>query len=635
MDSKVIQLTRAAHRDGNLNIRLCGKDFFPPGVFGGAARKDGLGKLIELHVQGFKTPIRTDIPTDRKTGRPRWIFRERKWLKEFVQFHRLPPGAKVTISRLDFDTYSIALARSRQSSTCLKNHTEPSSYCQELGREYIESSSQQYRKQKGQFFTPPDVARFMANLALSQGESPMRILDPGAGIGILSCAVCEKLAQKDAVTEIQLDLYENDRGLIKYLRKSLEYTGLWLEERGIVLKARVLEEDFVLSGNHLGSTETLGAYDLVISNPPYLKIAADDPRSLSVDEAVHGQPNLYALFMMTGMKALKNGGEMVVITPRSYTSGKYFEAFRRVFFAQMKPVLVHIFNSRKDVFSNQSVLQENIILKAIKGASPRRMVISASTNSSDLHHPIVNKIATQYALMRRGADTILRLPRTKHDMSVLQTVDAWKATLSNSGLQVSTGPVVPFRSKEFLARRNGRDTRDLAPLLWMRNVQPMKMVWPIKNGDARDANYQFIFDCEETRQRRLLLPNGNMVLLRRFSTKDDRRRLVAAPVLKEYLPCALIGIENHLNYIFRPGRPLSADETFGLAAILNSSLLDRYFRICNGNTQVGAAEIRAMPLPPAGIMIELGRELRLLGSGVTQAMIDERLGDAIGYEPQI
>lgn len=636
MDSKVIEITPAAHKEGNLNIRPCGREFFPPGIFGGPARKDGLGRLVKLRVEGLDSPITTDIPTDRKTGQPRWIFRERKWFKDFVRVHNLPAGARVTITRLDIDTYTIAphsygRTVSRPSFT---SRVLPSVNCETLAKQYVDSSDQEHRKERGQFFTPREVAEFMADLSLNQGESPVHILDPGAGMGILSCTVCERLAQSSTTTSVQLDLYENDETVVRYLQESMTYLSSWLAERGITLEFTIIDEDFVLSANHLASTKILGKYDLAISNPPYLKIAGDDPRSLSVEEAIYGQPNLYALFMMTSMKALGESGVMVFITPRSYTTGKYFEAFRRVFFAQMTPVHIHVFDSRKDVFSSQSVLQENIILKAIKSASPTRVTISGSKNSDDLHHPPSRTVAIKHTLMRRDRDIILRLPIDRADMSILRTVDAWDATLSDYGLQISTGPVVPFRSKEFIVRSDTQRPRGLVPLLWMRNVQTMRMSWPCRNGGARDADCQFIADCETTRQRRLLLQNTNMVLLRRFSTKDDQRRLVAAPLLKEDLPFAWIGIENHLNYILRPGHPLSANETFGLAGILNSSLLDRYFRVCNGNTQVGASEIKAIRLPPLHAIAELGRELRLLKSDVTQEFIDDRLARIVGYRSQ-
>ena len=106
MESRVIQLTSAAHKHGNLNIRPCGKDFFPPDAFGGPSRKAGIGTPIKLKVDGLSNPIETDIPRD-KTGKPRWIFRKRKWVKEFVHCHKLRPHDTVTINRINERTYEV------------------------------------------------------------------------------------------------------------------------------------------------------------------------------------------------------------------------------------------------------------------------------------------------------------------------------------------------------------------------------------------------------------------------------------------------------------------------------------------------------------------------------------------------
>ncbi len=108
MDSRVIQLTPTAHKYGNLNIRPCGKGFFPPDVFGGSSRKAGLGVPIILQVDGLSNPIETDIPGDHRTGKPRWIFRKRKWVKDFVHCHKLSTGDKVRINRLNKRTYGVS-----------------------------------------------------------------------------------------------------------------------------------------------------------------------------------------------------------------------------------------------------------------------------------------------------------------------------------------------------------------------------------------------------------------------------------------------------------------------------------------------------------------------------------------------
>jgi len=123
--------------------------------------------------------------------------------------------------------------------------------------------------------------------------------------------------------------------------------------------------------------------------------------------------------------------------------------------------------------------------------------------------------------------------------------------------------------------------------------------------------------------------NQNVVLLRRFSAKEDSRRLIAAPLLRGQLDAKLIGLENHLNYIYRPTGELTTPQAMGLSALLNSSLLDRYFRISNGNTQVSATEIRAMPLPPLHVIDRMGQIVRQLDHIPERDEIDDLVWDTV------
>jgi adenine-specific DNA-methyltransferase len=104
----------------------------------------------------------------------------------------------------------------------------------------------------------------------------------------------------------------------------------------------------------------------------------------------------------------------------------------------------------------------------------------------------------------------------------------------------------------------------------------------------------------------MLIPNKNYVLLRRFSSKDDKNRLVAAPYFCNFIASDYIGVENKVNYIYRPDGHLRRNEVVGLCALLNSNLFDAYFRIFNGNVNVSATELREMPLPPLEIIQEIG-----------------------------
>ena len=78
---------------------------------------------------------------------------------------------------------------------------------------------------------------------------------------------------------------------------------------------------------------------------------------------VHGQPNIYALFMAATAALLRKGGEFLFITPRSFASGPYFRLFREKFFANIRPVGVHVFGSRREAFGRDEVLQESIGLR--------------------------------------------------------------------------------------------------------------------------------------------------------------------------------------------------------------------------------------------------------------------------------
>src|SRR5207249_3889612 len=66
----------------------------------------------------------------------------------------------------------------------------PVEICHALSEWYVAHSNEAQRRNAGQFFTPPIVARYMANLA-GMLHSQVRILDPGAGVGTLACALCE------------------------------------------------------------------------------------------------------------------------------------------------------------------------------------------------------------------------------------------------------------------------------------------------------------------------------------------------------------------------------------------------------------------------------------------------------------
>ena len=113
--------------------------------------------------------------------------------------------------------------------------------------------------------------------------------------------------------------------------------------------------------------------------------------------------------------------------------------------------------------------------------------------------------------------------------------------------------------------------------------------------------------CEESLP--LLVPTRNYVLLKRFSSKEEKRRLTAGCFLKADKPFPYVGIENHVNYVYHARRELTVEEVYGIAALFNSTLFDHYFRTISGNTQVNATEIRAMNFPDLEVIGRIGKQV--------------------------
>ena len=499
-----------------------------------------------------------------------------------------------------------------------KKDERPTCYADRVGSWYSKRKSVEHRKGEGLYLTPVAVADFMAGLVHAK-RHVIRIIDPAAGAGILLCAAVEAVIRHAGkATHIELIAYETDSELISPLQRVLRYLKSWATQRGVDVKCKTVAGDFVLAhaktlsaNGYLFTYTTLdNGFDAIIANPPYFKIPKSDRRAQVAAAVVHGQPNIYGLFMAVGAALLRSGGDFVFITPRSFTSGPYFRLFREKFFGSVRPEHVHMFESRRDTFNRDEVLQENIILKGIRDDDWHNkngrfnLIISTSCGVSDLDAAKERRVLLLDMLDMTSKDKVFRLPVSRQEEAILQLVDSWPGSLHKYGLNISTGPVVPFRAVKFLDNE-GNVPETHAPLLWMHHIHAMQVTWP-----NRTRKEQYIKN--EAAAESLLVPNRNYVLLRRFSAKEQRRRLTAAPYLARNFNSSVVGLENHLNYVYRPASALSESEAYGLAALYNSSLLDMYFRSLNGNTQVNATELRSMPLPELKMITEIGNRVKTL-----------------------
>lgn len=486
----------------------------------------------------------------------------------------------------------------------------PAQYAERVGKVYAEASIQKDKKHKGQFFTPLAISEFMGGVATPSGKKNIYVLDPGCGLAILSCTLIEHLVEAGKSEHISLALYETDKKVVPLTEDVLSYLKVWCQERDVNLDYQLNESDFVLekcecldgADTIFGDMFDTERFDYIISNPPYFKVSKDDIHTRSCASIVDGQTNIYALFMAICAKMLAEGGQMIFITPRSFASGRYFQSFRNFLFQHVSIDLIHLFNTRKDTFAKDEVLQELVIMRMVPVGNSERIIVSYSQGISDLDHPYQKEYAASEIVDVSSDEKVVYLPVDGHDEAILSLFRSWDGNMEKYGIKISTGPVVAFRAYDFIVNKPSDDT---VPLYWLHNVVKMLCDHPVQKKDKG----QYIKVTPETKTA--LLPNKNYVLLRRFSSKDDSSRLVAAPYFGNMAQYEFVGIENKLNYIYRPKGHLRRDEVMGITALLDSEMFDAWFRTFNGNINVSATELRMMPLPPIETIREIGKKIIL------------------------
>ena len=163
-----------------------------------------------------------------------------------------------------------------------------------------------------------------------------------------------------------------------------------------------------------------------------------------------------------------------------------------------------------------------------------------------------------------------------------------------------TGIVVDFRQKEDLKKEPGE--YDL-PLFYSQHI---------KGGRVNHNPSGKEFDWITSKKKNLIQKNQNYVFCKRFTAKEERRRLQCGIYnpndFKQY---KFIATQNKINYIDRiDGLEMSLDTTYGVFALFNSTLFDMYYRILNGSTQVNSTEINSIPVPPIKLINKMGNQLR-------------------------
>ncbi|WP_083884641.1 Eco57I restriction-modification methylase domain-containing protein [Thioflavicoccus mobilis] len=450
------------------------------------------------------------------------------------------------------------------------------------------------------------------------GKGHCRLLDAGAGIGSLSAAFLDRWRSGGlGFSRIELDAFELDRTLIPHLSRTLTKYGC---DGDLVVNIR--EEDFIHAATDSlrGSlfSPVLESYTHAILNPPYKKTHNDSAHRLALRKAGIETANLYSAFVALSVALTAPRGQIVAIIPRSFCNGPYYRPFRRFVLERTAIRHIHLFESRNKAFKDDDVLQENLIVRLERNGIQGPVAVSISTDDTfaDLtthEHPF------ERILLPDDLERFIRIP-TSPEEDAIERSPAIRHTLADLGIRVSTGPVVDFRVKAHLRKTPEPGT---VPLLYPAHFVGRSTMWPIENLKKPNA----IEHNGET--ERWLYPNGFYCVARRFSSKEEKRRIIASVVdPSAFGNVPALGFENHLNVFHEDKHGLPEALARGLAVFLNTTAVDEHFRRFNGHTQVNATDLRLMRYPSRAALTRLGRWAREQ-EHLTQTMIDAELATLI------
>ncbi len=454
----------------------------------------------------------------------------------------------------------------------------------------------------GRLFTKKDTARLMASmLTLDKARTAYTVLDPGAGTGILSAAVIERICREcPECRQIFITAYENNEIYLPMLKDNLErIRKKCRHDFGVRLFVTVYEENYITeSKNHYTVTffdEVPDKYDLIICNPPselYLKDSHEAESAGGVTQLKIGAPYLFAKMMA---RHIEDSGEAVIMLPTSTASASSLSGFRKEMSEALSINKIHLFVGKQKNMKRAVPLKKNMILAFKKGEAPESLTVSTSTDDGKPDNTVTLP-SLPYGFVVDREDGTLTLPKSVEDTKIVKFISTFPETLTSLGLKMSTGLIIDSRCEELLFSKEIDGT---VPLIRQNALVGgvVKFPMPIKNQYIAAVN------------KSLVQRNKNMVLIKRVPAKSDERFLNSAIYLAAQLPSyRYISTHNKINFIDTKDKnaEMPARLAFGLFALLNSTIYDRYLSIVSKSQQVNSKEMKKLPLPPRNIIENIG-----------------------------
>jgi adenine-specific DNA-methyltransferase len=278
--------------------------------------------------------------------------------------------------------------------------------------EYLKSTSIDYRKKMGQYFTPDDVKQHLFSKLPYIKNSIL--LDPACGSGEFL------IKAKEYLPDTFLNGWELDENLTKL--------------------SRILLPEAKISNVNALTKITNIKFDYIIGNPPYFEFKPHEKIRKKYKDVIKGRCNIFSLFIKLGLDYLKDGGYLAYIIPPSMNNGAYFAALRNYIINHADIYYLKLLNSPA-IFNQAQQAVMVMILK--KGENSGKYIFKK--NEIRIFTP---------------------------DLTKLKKAFKNKYSLAEFGFNVATGKIVWNQNRSKLTDSNSNSVL----LIWSHNIKSNKLI---------------------------------------------------------------------------------------------------------------------------------------------------------------
>ena len=482
----------------------------------------------------------------------------------------------------------------------------------------IREKSESQNIRLGRLFTKKDTARLMAGmLNIDEKKTVYTILDPGAGTGILAAAAIEEVCKRAPLAkQVFITCYENDPVFIPMLKNNLErIRKKCRHDYDVKLYITVYEENYLTdSKNHytivLFDEKREDKFDIILCNPPLDLIDKHSPEAEAVGCVTLLKTGAPYLFCRLAARHLEPDGQLVIMLPTIAATSAGLTPFRKEMAENLALRKIHLFVGKQKNQKRAIPLKKSFILAYANAEKSATIDITTSTDNGST---LTALPPVPYGFVVDGNDGTLTLPKSVEDTKIVKHISDLPETLSSLGLKMSTGLVLDSRCEGLLFTD---PIKGSVPL-----IRPSA----IKGGQIRfpqPIKHQYIAATTPS----LVQKNKNMVIIKRVPAKSDDRFVNSAIYMAAQLPnYKYISTHNKINFIdtIDKNEEISPRFAFGLFALLNSTIYDRYISIMSKSKQINSKEMRDLPLPPRNIIENIG--MRIMSARQTTVTVCDQI----------